>query len=86
MSKIAFGTKENKAFGHKGKYSTPKQRKEKANSSDFLLPGERKYPYKLNGKIDCKLVRAAITRAAQNHESTVLAHAQRIYDQHCQKK
>ena len=86
MSKVAFGTKENKAFGHHGIYSTEKQRRERASASDFLLPKERKYPYKLNGKIDCKLLLAAIHRAGQYHESAVLAHAQRLYDQHCQKK
>ena len=75
-----------KLFEHGGKYSTPKQRREKAKVSDFLLPKERKYPYKVNGKISCKLLRAAITRAGQYKETSVQKRAERLYYRHCSKK
>lgn len=64
----------------------PSQREE-AKSSNFLMPKERKFPYKnKDGSINCNLVRAAITRAAQYGHTQVEAKARRIYEANCKKK
>jgi len=64
----------------------PSQREE-AKASNFLMPEERKFPYKnKDGSINCKLVRAAITRAAQHGHTKVEAKARRIYEKYCKKQ
>ncbi|MCD6412401.1 hypothetical protein J7K91_01845 [bacterium] len=67
----------------RGKYSTPKRRRERAKASDFLLPKERKFPYKIRGAISCPLLRAAIRRAAQHGYPQVEAKARRLYNRYC---
>ena len=79
-----FNSKEDAAFASGGKYSTPAKRQEDAKPSDFLMPSERKYPYKIAGKISCNLLKAAISRAAQNNESGVKAKAESLYHDHCE--
>ena len=60
--------------------------------SCFLRPRDRGYPVcpasaaKTGRKvIDCKLVDAAIKRAAQHHHATVLAKARRLKARYCKK-
>jgi len=58
--------------------------REEAPASLFLLPGDRKFPYKnKDGSLNCNLVRAAITRAAQYDYANVEAKASRLYEQYC---
>lgn len=71
-----------KAFQPGGTYSSRKNR-EKDDSGDFLMPAERKYPFKINGKISCKLVRAAMSRAGQNGETEVSKKAHALFEEHC---
>lgn len=53
----------------------------------FLLPKERKFPYRnRDGSINCKLLRAAMTRAAQFGYREVYEKARRLYDRFCAKK
>lgn len=54
----------------------------------FLLPNEKKFPYKnpITGKIDCRLLRAAITRAAQHNYPKVESKARKLYQKHCSKE
>lgn len=77
-----FNNKEKAAFAPGGNLSTPKKR-ESVSPSDFLMPGEKKYPYKVGGKISCHLLKAAISRAGQNNESAVESRAKSLYDEHC---
>lgn len=64
----------------------PAQRR-KMPASHFLLPAQRKFPYRNpDGTINCRLVRAAISRAAQHGHAQVKAKAQNIYRRNCQKK
>lgn len=64
----------------------PAQRR-KMPASHFLLPSKRKFPYRNpDGTINCRLVRAAITRAAQHGYPQVKSKAQNIYQRHCAKK
>ena len=63
----------------------PGQRR-KMPASHFLLPSQRKFPYRNpDGTINCRLVRAAISRAAQHGYPQVKAKAQRIYQRNCKK-
>ncbi len=78
-----FNQKETSAFKSGGMYSTPHKRETEAKASDFLMPAERKYPYKSGGKISCNLLKAAISRAAQNNEPAVKARATSLYNEHC---
>jgi len=80
--KRGFTELERKAV-EEGKYSTPKKRRTMAKASDFLLPKERKFPYKIRGKISCPLLRAAIRRAAQHGYPQVEAKARRLYNRYC---
>jgi len=85
--KAKFGEREESAFAYGkrgGKYSTPKRRRERAKASDFLLPKERKFPYKIGGKISCKLLLAAIRRGGQHGYPEVQAKARKLYSSHCQ--
>jgi hypothetical protein len=78
----SFGKKENAAFNSGGEYSTPAKRR-KDDSGDFLMPAERKYPYKIDGKISCKLLRAAMSRAGQQGATGVAKRAKSLYTEHC---
>lgn len=69
-------------MGPGGSLSTPKKRKS-VPADHFLMPGERKYPYMVDGKISCNLLRAAISRAGQNNEKDVEARARKMFDMHC---
>lgn len=61
----------------------PKERKE-LPAHHFLLPKERKFPYKnKDGTINCRLLRAAITRAAQHGYPSVEKRARKLYEKHC---
>ncbi len=62
--------------------ATPKER-QSVSAGDFLEPHDRKYPYKVNGKISCNLLKAAMSRSAQNKEMDVHTRAQRLFSQHC---
>lgn len=79
----AFNSKEKKAFAPGGSLSTPKQRKD-VPADHFLLPKERKYPYKANGQISCNLLKAAISRAGQNGEAAVESRAKKLYADNCE--
>jgi hypothetical protein len=83
MSTAKFTGKVKEAFEPGGKFSTEKQRREKAKPSDFLMPAQRKFPYKINGKVSCPLLRAAMVRAGQTGRTDVEARARRLYEQHC---
>lgn len=64
----------------------PTERKE-LPADHFLLPSERKFPYKnKDGSINCYLLRAAITRAAQHGYREVWEKARALYEKYCQKK
>lgn len=78
-----FTPKEHAAFAPGGMYSTDKKRAD-APASNFLLPAERKYPYKVNGVISCDLLKAAISRSKQNNEMGVHKKAMDLYDTHCE--
>lgn len=53
----------------------------------FLLPSERKFPYRnKDGTINCRLLRAAITRAAQHGYREVEEKARRLYERYCAKQ
>lgn len=77
-----FNNREKAAFAPGGNLSTPKKR-DAVSSSDFLMPAEKKYPYKVAGKISCDLLKAAVSRAGENGESAVKSHAQSLYETHC---
>ena len=71
-----------------GKWNPPKTKgeREKMPASYFLLPKERKFPYKTRtGQISCKGLRQAITRQAQHGYQSVLKRAQQLYKKHCKK-
>jgi len=73
--KYAFGTKE-EAAAH------GKQRKELPDSY-FLLPSERKFPYKTaDGKISKKLLMAAYKRARQYGYESVAQKAKQLLKKH----
>lgn len=56
-------------------------------SSFFLIPGERKFPYKnKDGSLNCNLVRAAISRAAQHDYSEVEKKAKNLYERYCKSE
>jgi len=64
----------------------PRERK-KVPASHFLLPKERKFPYRnKDGSINCRLLKAAISRAAQHGYSEVEKKARRLYQRHCAKE
>ncbi len=64
-SSMKFTPRIKKLFARGGKYSTPAQRREEAKRGDFLMPGERKFPYKVGGKPNRRLLMAAVRRAKQ---------------------
>lgn len=74
---------ETKAFAPGGSLSTPKQRKA-VPSDQFLMPAQKKYPYKVNGQISCNMLKAAMVRAAQNNETAVHSKAKRLYADNCE--
>lgn len=56
-------------------------------ASHYLLPKEKKFPYRnKDGSINCRLLRAAISRAAQHGYKEVEAKARRLYQKHCKGK
>lgn len=58
----------------------------KVPANFFLLPGDRKFPYKnKDGTLNCNLLRAAITRAAQYGYASVESKARNLYEQYCQQ-
>lgn len=60
--------------------------REKVPANFFLLPGDRKFPYRnKDGSLNCNLLRAAIGRAAQFNYGSVEAKARKLYQQYCQK-
>lgn len=64
----------------------PKERAE-LPADHFLLPDQRKFPYKnKDGSINCRALRAAISRAAQHGYRDVEERARRLYERYCAKK
>ncbi|MEM3554232.1 MAG: hypothetical protein QXU79_00205 [Candidatus Micrarchaeaceae archaeon] len=52
-----------------------------------MLPEERKFPYRnKDGSINCRLLRAAITRAAQHGYREVYEKARALYERYCQEE
>lgn len=84
MANDKFNKAESSKFAPGGAYSTPEKRKTEASAGDFLMPTERKYPYKVNGKISCNLLRAAMSRAGQQGERVVESRAKKLYADHCE--
>lgn len=69
-------------------WKAPKTKSErrKRPASHFLMPKERKFPYRTRtGAISCAGLRAAITRAAQHGYKNVEAKARRLYNRYCKK-
>lgn len=61
--------------------------REELPKSHFLLPEERKFPYRnKDGSINCRLLRAAITRAAQHGYREVYEKARALYERYCQEE
>jgi len=51
----------------------------------FLLPEERKFPYRnKDGSVNCRMLRAAIQRAVQHGYRAVEQKARRLYKKYCQ--
>lgn len=83
MKNTGFTNSETKQFDPGGPLSTPAQR-QKVPADHFLMPDQRKYPYKdSDGKISCNLLRAAIARAGQNKQKAVEAKARSLFNNHC---
>lgn len=59
-----------------------KSAREKQPASNFLKPGERKYPYKRGGKPSREGLIAAYKRARQQGDTAVAAKAKRLLKQH----
>lgn len=69
------------------KWIDKQSEREKVPSKYFLLPAERKFPYRnKDGSLNCNLVRAAIVRAAQHGYPAVEKKARAIYEKHCKKE
>lgn len=77
-----FNAAEKSQFAPGGALSTPKKRMSRSES-DFLLPSQRKYPYKVNGAVSCDLLRAAMSRAGQQKQTGVEKKAKALFQQHC---
>lgn len=77
-----FNKTEAAAFAPGGQYSTPHQR-EGDNPSDFLDQADRKYPYKVRGRISCNLLKAAVSRSAQQGDTAINKRAKALYDENC---
>lgn len=77
-----FNKEESSKFASGGEYSTPHKRQTEAKASDFLQPGERKYPYKVNGRVSKHLLTAAVRRAKEFGHADVAKKAQRLLDEH----
>lgn len=71
------------------KWNPPKSKgaRSKMPKSQFLLPSQRKFPYKkqAGGKwvVSCKGLRQAITRQAQHGYSGVYQKAKMLYSKYC---
>lgn len=91
MSTIAKFTQKEKVYGNvpgsrTGKFATPKRRQE-LSGSNFLLPNERKFPYKTSdGKVSRRLLIAAIHRAAQYGYHDVESRARRLLEENFGKE
>lgn len=57
-------------------------KKTESKSSDFLLPSERKYPFKANGKISADLLKATIVQAGKDGNNTIKQKASEIFNDH----
>ena len=69
------------------KWITSERERKEVPADYFLLPGDRKFPYKnRDGSLNCNLVRAAISRAAQFNYASVESKARSIYEQYCKKE
>lgn len=77
-----FNKKEKKAFAPGGSLSTEKQRLTRPRG-DFLDSANRKYPFKVGGKVSCDLLRAAQVRAKQNGHDDIAARAKAMFDKTC---
>lgn len=61
--------------------------REQVPASHYLLPEERKFPYRnKDGSINCRLLRAAISRAAQHGYKEVEERARKLYQKHCKRE
>jgi len=68
------------------KYIESQKERKEAPARNFLLPEERKFPYRnKDGTINCNLLRAAIVRAAQHGYASVEKKARELYERHCKK-
>lgn len=64
----------------------PRER-EKLPADYFLMPKERKFPWRnKDGSVNCNLLRAAIVRAAQHNHPEVEKKARELYQQYCKKE
>lgn len=69
----------------------PKSVRDHLPAHFFLLPDERKFPYKnwkgpSEGAINCNALRVAIARASQHGYSKVKKKAMMLYQRYCAKK
>lgn len=69
-------------------WNPPKSKSKRAQmpASSFLMPKERKFPYKTRtGSISCTGLLQAIRRAQQHGYPSVMKRAQSLYARHCKK-
>jgi len=67
------------------KWLKRKSERKKLPKDYFLLPEERKFPYRnKDGSVNCRMLRAAIQRAAQHGYRAVEQKARRLYKKYCQ--
>ncbi len=61
-----------------------KGERKKLPSSYFLLPKERKFPYRnKDGSVNCNMLRAAEVRAKQTNRPGVAARARKLRERYC---
>lgn len=71
----------------KVKYIEKMSTRKEAPARNFLMPKERKFPYRnKDGSINCNLLRAAIVRAAQHGYAAVEKKARSLYEKYCKKE
>lgn len=56
---------------------------EENTSGDYLDGAAKKYPFKVQGRISCNLLKAAIVRSAQDGNSEVNKKARDLFDDNC---
>ena len=69
-------------------WNPPKSKSKRSEmpASYFLMPKERKFPYKTRtGSISCTGLLQAIRRAQQHGYQSVMKRAQSLYAKHCKK-